>query len=209
MRTQPTEGTPPSPDKPKAFRGAVVHRRRGAVLLTVLAMAAALAGCASPRPGAPSPASTVAHQLARSGATSVIVFVSDHGHRVVAIAGTPRPAAGQRFRVASVTKTFTATLVLQLVDQKRIGLADPVGRYLPGVIPAEARSPSANFSSTAQAWPISPTTPPGWARPRNRRLSGRSTRCGSRQPSPCSSSREASGTIPTPTTLRSGSSSRR
>jgi len=35
-----------------------------------------------------------------------------------------------------VTKTFTATLVLQLVDQKRIGLDDPVGRYLPGVIPA-------------------------------------------------------------------------
>jgi D-alanyl-D-alanine carboxypeptidase len=112
---------------------------RRTVLLMVLAMAAlALAGCASPRPGAPSPAGagTVARQLARSGATSVIVFVSDHGHSTVATAGTPPPAAGQRFRIGSVTKTFTATLVLQLVDQKRIGLDDPVGRYLPGVIPA-------------------------------------------------------------------------
>ncbi len=111
---------------------------RGTVLLTVLAMAAALAGCTSPRPGAPSPAGarTVAQQLARSGATSVIVLVSDHGHSTVATAGTPPPAAGQRFRIGSVTKTFTATLVLQLVDQKRIGLDDPVGRYLPGVIPA-------------------------------------------------------------------------
>ena len=136
MRTQPAEGTSPSPDKTKRFRGAVVHRSRGAVLLTVLAMAAALAGCTSSQPAAPSPASAVAQQLARSGATSVIVSVSDHGHSTVATAGTPRPAAGQRFRVGSVTKTFTATLVLQLVDQKRIGLDDPVGRYLPGVIPA-------------------------------------------------------------------------
>jgi D-alanyl-D-alanine carboxypeptidase len=66
----------------------------------------------------------------------VIVFVSDHGHSTVATAGTSPPAAGQRFRIGSVTKTFTATLVLQLVDQNRIGLDDPVGRYLPGVIPA-------------------------------------------------------------------------
>ena len=114
----------------------VVHRGRGTVLLTVLAMVAALAGCTSPRPGAPSAARAVAQQLARSGATSVVVFVSDHGHSTVATAGTPRPAAGQRFLAGSVTKTFTATLVFQLVDQKRIGLDDPVGRYLPGVIPA-------------------------------------------------------------------------
>ena len=89
MRTQPTEGTLPSPDKPKGFRGAVVHRSHGAVLLTVLAMAAALAGCTSHRPSASSPPSAVAQQLARSGATSVIVFVSDHGHSTVATAGTP------------------------------------------------------------------------------------------------------------------------
>ena len=54
------------------------------------------------------------------------------GHR----RGTASGSTGQRFRAGSVTKTFTATLVLQLVDQKRIGLDDPVGRYLPGVIPA-------------------------------------------------------------------------
>ena len=126
-----------SPDKPKGFRGAVAHRGCRTVLLTVLAMATlALAGCTSHPPGAPSPASTVAQEFARSGATSVIVLVSDHSHSTVATAGTRRPEAGQRFRIGSVTKTFTATLVLQLVEQKRIGLDDPVGRYLPGVIPA-------------------------------------------------------------------------
>lgn len=34
------------------------------------------------------------------------------------------------FRVASHSKTFTATRVLQLVEQGRLGLEDPVGRYL-------------------------------------------------------------------------------
>ena len=35
------------------------------------------------------------------------------------------------FRIASHSKTFTATLVLQLLEQGRIGLDDPVGRHLP------------------------------------------------------------------------------
>lgn len=34
-------------------------------------------------------------------------------------------------RIGSVTKSFTTTAVLQLVDQGRIGLDDPVGRYMP------------------------------------------------------------------------------
>ncbi|HEX3189258.1 MAG TPA: serine hydrolase domain-containing protein, partial [Streptosporangiaceae bacterium] len=123
-------------DKPEESRDVVVYRGRGTVLLLVLAMVAALAGCTSHRQGTASAARAVAQQLARSGATSVVVFVSDHGHRTVATAGTRRPAAGQRFLAGSVTKTFTATLVFQLVEQKRIGLDDPVGRYLPGVIPA-------------------------------------------------------------------------
>jgi D-alanyl-D-alanine carboxypeptidase len=38
-----------------------------------------------------------------------------------------------RFRIASVTKTFTAEVVLQLVDEKKIGLDDSVDRYIPGI----------------------------------------------------------------------------
>lgn len=37
------------------------------------------------------------------------------------------------FRIASHSKTFTATLVLQLVDQGRLGLDDPVGTHLPAL----------------------------------------------------------------------------
>ena len=41
----------------------------------------------------------------------------------------PRPV--QTFRVASQTKAFVATVVLQLVAEGRVGLDAPVGRYLP------------------------------------------------------------------------------
>jgi CubicO group peptidase (beta-lactamase class C family) len=44
-----------------------------------------------------------------------------------------RPAtAGTVYRVGSVTKQFTAAAVLQLVEQGRIGLGDPLGKYLSG-----------------------------------------------------------------------------
>ncbi|MFJ3926195.1 serine hydrolase domain-containing protein [Streptomyces sp. NPDC090022] len=36
-------------------------------------------------------------------------------------------------RIGSVTKTFTVTAVLQLVDEGRIGLDDPIARYVDGV----------------------------------------------------------------------------
>lgn len=39
-----------------------------------------------------------------------------------------------RFRVGSVTKTFTATVVLQLAGENRLNLDDPLEKWLPGVI---------------------------------------------------------------------------
>ncbi|NUT45940.1 MAG: beta-lactamase family protein [Saccharothrix sp.] len=42
-------------------------------------------------------------------------------------------SVGGYFRIGSVTKTFVATVVLQLVDEGRVGLDDPVDRYVPGV----------------------------------------------------------------------------
>lgn len=48
---------------------------------------------------------------------------------------TGRPTnTTDRLRVGSVTKTFTATLVLQLVAEHRLSLEAPVDRYLPGLI---------------------------------------------------------------------------
>ncbi|GAA2570118.1 hypothetical protein GCM10010435_50390 [Winogradskya consettensis] len=67
--------------------------------------------------------------------------VRDHGATVRAAAGVARldrpgraPVDG-RFRVGSVTKTFVATVVLQLAAEHRLRLDDPVARTLPGVVP--------------------------------------------------------------------------
>jgi D-alanyl-D-alanine carboxypeptidase len=51
-----------------------------------------------------------------------------------------RPArAGDRFRVGSVTKSFVATLVLQLVGDGRLRLDDNLQRWLPGLVPGGER----------------------------------------------------------------------
>jgi D-alanyl-D-alanine carboxypeptidase len=39
------------------------------------------------------------------------------------------------FRVGSVTKLFTAAVVLQLVEDRKLGLDDPLSRWLPGILP--------------------------------------------------------------------------
>lgn len=44
-----------------------------------------------------------------------------------------RMAPDMYMRIGSETKTFTVTALLQLVDQKKAGLDDPVGMYVPGV----------------------------------------------------------------------------
>ncbi|MGO4272985.1 serine hydrolase domain-containing protein, partial [Paenibacillus sp. TAF58] len=39
-----------------------------------------------------------------------------------------------RFRIGSVTKTFTATVILQLAGENRLNLDDSIEKWLPGVI---------------------------------------------------------------------------
>ncbi|MGO4428014.1 serine hydrolase domain-containing protein, partial [Streptomyces sp. MCAF7] len=47
--------------------------------------------------------------------------------------GRPMPRNG-RFRIGSAAKTFTATVVLQLVGEGRMSLEDTVEQWLPGVV---------------------------------------------------------------------------
>lgn len=49
---------------------------------------------------------------------------------------TERPMTGRdQYEAGSNTKTFTAVLILQLVDRKQVELDAPVSKYLPGVVP--------------------------------------------------------------------------
>ncbi|MFE2722110.1 serine hydrolase domain-containing protein [Kitasatospora sp. NPDC059327] len=78
----------------------------------------------------------------QGGSTAALAEVRDRG-RVVwrGTAGTADLALGDpvradsRFRTGSVTKTFVATVVLQLVGEGRIRLDDPIGHGLPGEVP--------------------------------------------------------------------------
>ncbi len=54
--------------------------------------------------------------------------------------GAPVQADG-RFRIGSITKTFTATVVLQLAAERRVDLDAPVQHYLPGLLPSGLYSP--------------------------------------------------------------------
>jgi D-alanyl-D-alanine carboxypeptidase len=54
----------------------------------------------------------------------------------VADAAAQRPAdASTTYRLGSMSKQFTAALLLKLVDQGRLSLSDPIGRYLAGLKP--------------------------------------------------------------------------
>jgi D-alanyl-D-alanine carboxypeptidase len=76
-----------------------------------------------------------------SGVPGAVVLVRD-GHRTTRLTsgagrlGSREPLrATDRFRVGSLTKTYTATVVLQLVGEGRLSLQDTVERWLPGRVP--------------------------------------------------------------------------
>ncbi|MER7844077.1 serine hydrolase domain-containing protein [Kitasatospora sp. NPDC096077] len=57
----------------------------------------------------------------------------------VADLATGRPADPEgRFRIGSITKTFVATTLLQLVDERRLDLDDRLECLLPGIVPNSA-----------------------------------------------------------------------
>jgi D-alanyl-D-alanine carboxypeptidase len=80
-------------------------------------------------------------KVVAAGAMGALMEVRD-GHRLwrgtsgVSEVGTTRPVpVNGRFRAGSITKTFVATVVLQLVDEGELRLDDTVEKWLPGVVP--------------------------------------------------------------------------
>ncbi|MFF4534969.1 serine hydrolase domain-containing protein [Streptomyces aureus] len=133
---------------------AVTGTALGAVVVSLLAapaQAVAPAGAPQP-PGAARVASAAAApddaglrailRTARSqGAPGAMARIDDNGtvHRLVE--GVDDRATGRtistndRFRVGSVTKTFSTVVLLQLVDEGRLKLDKSVNTYLPGLLP--------------------------------------------------------------------------
>ncbi|MBA8949840.1 serine hydrolase domain-containing protein [Actinomadura namibiensis] len=115
--------------------------------LTAAALTAALTGAlaapAAASAGAAPPAGlrAAADRLVAAGQPGVIVMARrgakvSHVTAGVADRATGRPMDHRlRVRIASVTKTFTATVLLQLVAERRLSLDDTVERRLPGLVP--------------------------------------------------------------------------
>ncbi|MFD5253530.1 serine hydrolase domain-containing protein [Streptomyces bobili] len=69
----------------------------------------------------------------RGKAPAAALLAHEEGATRFAESG-PDIARSDHFRAGSITKTFLATVVLQLASEQRLSLADPVERYLPGLV---------------------------------------------------------------------------
>ncbi len=113
----------------------------GSTLIVTLAASPALAGGTS-LPDPDTAAVSAVHRTALDqGAPGALTRI-DEGHRSHHVAtGEADTAArtpmdtGRRFRVGSVSKTFTAVVLLQLAAEGRIELDAPANRYLPEPLP--------------------------------------------------------------------------
>lgn len=111
----------------------------GKALLTtlVVSMAAVLPATAS---AGQDSLSTQVTAVAQSGATGVLAEVTTARGQQRARAGVANVDTGApvpldaEFRIGSATKTFIATVILQLVGEHRMSLDDTVAHWLPGVV---------------------------------------------------------------------------
>src|SRR4051794_3596204 len=100
----------------------------------------AASGASAPTAARP-PLTSELKPVIAAGSPGVIALVND-GRAVrlhaagVADTGDRRALRpGDRFRAASITKSFVATVALQLVGEGKLSLTDTVERRLPGILP--------------------------------------------------------------------------
>jgi len=113
----------------------------GLALALVAAVAALASGSSARAPAPEAKLQRALDQAVAAGAPGVILLVRD-GERTVRLTSgygnlqTKAPIrATDRFRIGSTTKTFVATVVLQLVGERKLRLTDTIERWLPGLVP--------------------------------------------------------------------------
>jgi D-alanyl-D-alanine carboxypeptidase len=141
--------------------------RRRVLRVTAALIAALLVAAGSPayaiaaRPGSGQKASgqqvsgkppiglqRAADQLVADGVPGVIIMTRRGQQVSHVVAGVADKATGQpmrrqdRVHIGSITKTFVATVVLQLAAERRLSLTDSVQKWLPGVITGHGYHPA-------------------------------------------------------------------
>ncbi|WP_128429616.1 serine hydrolase domain-containing protein [Streptomyces cyaneus] len=130
--------------------------RGTAVAAALVSLVAVPAHAATREPGTTTTADTSTRALAepdvagvwnvlntvrRQGAPGAMARLDDRNTVHWAAVGVADRKSGRvisnadRFRIGSVTKVFSAVVLLQLVDEKKLKLDAPVNRYLPGLLP--------------------------------------------------------------------------
>jgi D-alanyl-D-alanine carboxypeptidase len=88
-------------------------------------------------------------------------FVRAYGARTLARAGGRGPtrlSIADRFRVGSITKTMTATVVLRLVEERRLSLSTPLSAFYPGILHAHEITIRALLDHTSLIPTLAPAT---------------------------------------------------
>ncbi|MFC8424843.1 serine hydrolase domain-containing protein [Streptomyces sp. NPDC057236] len=93
----------------------------------------ALAPTASSAPAAPTTDALLPLLVTRGGApAAALLALEETGARYTDVG--PDIERADHFRAGSITKTFVATVVLQLADEGRLSLSDTVEKHLPGLV---------------------------------------------------------------------------
>ncbi|MFQ6392473.1 serine hydrolase domain-containing protein [Nocardia sp. KC 131] len=119
-------------------------------IVVAMSAVALLVGCSSdPKPATSGVSDGRKHavqaeidRMVESGVAGAIATVTENGETVVLTSGVtdretraPIPAAPpQQTRIGSISKTFLASVVLQLVAEDKIRLDEPIDTYLPGLL---------------------------------------------------------------------------
>lgn len=133
----PTKTTTLMPPRPRR------RRARAASLLVTLCGVAATIGASVPQTAGAAGLTAELRTLVREGVPGATVLIRDGGRTSVFSAGHASRGVAmrgqQRFKIGSITKPMVATVVLQLVDEGRLSLDQPISTVVGDLAGGDAR----------------------------------------------------------------------
>jgi CubicO group peptidase (beta-lactamase class C family) len=153
-----------------AGREACINRKTAGIVFMMGIVAAALIGTANAQNSWESAVldTSLRGAVDRKDVPGVVVLITDRervlyqGAFGVADLGTGRPLTSDAlFRIASMTKPVTSVALMQLVEQGRLGLDDPVEKYLPELAGLQVFE---SFDAATGAYRLRPPSRPATVR---------------------------------------------